>query len=435
MEKFDIVLLGATGFTGRLCAAYMAQVLPETISWAIAGRSKTKLEELYKRIELKRTTCIYLLEVNLQYRLDNLNIGTVYTLDLTSEKAITELVKETRVVINTIGPYATTCGTSVIEACARNGTDYVDCSGEPAWMRDMINSYDEIAQDTGSRIIMTTGWAAVPADLSVYLSILKLRNRYSLPTREVLVCLEDLRGSFSGGSLSSVCSLEPVTMAPFDMSSVPRTDAEIAKHGTIPAPNIFGVQVVDGLGALVQSSHSQIETAIVGRSWGLYAEEGPYSLGPESYGANFFFSSCMKCSNPLSAWAFRSTYTILEHAITKIPPLRYLVTRMFPPGTGPAEEVRKGHYFKYRVVAIADEKEGKPAPRVEVKFDYDGDPYVFTSVALTQAALILLQADTPGQRRGGILTPASLGERFAERLKQPEAGVKIKVKVVGDEVY
>ncbi|KPA46753.1 saccharopine dehydrogenase [Fusarium langsethiae] len=244
MEKFDIVLLGATRFTGRLCAAYMAQVLPETISWTIAGRSKTKLEELYKRIELKRTTCI------------------VSTLDLTSEKAITELAKETRVVINTI--------------------DYVDCSGDPAWVRDMINNYDDIAQDTGSG-------AAVPADLSVYLSILKLRNRYSLPTREVLVCLEDVRGSFSGGSLSSVCSLEPVTMAPFDMPPVPRTDAEIAKHGIIPAPNIFGVQVVDGLGALVQSSHSQIETAIVGRSWGLYVEEGPYSLGPESYGANFFF--------------------------------------------------------------------------------------------------------------------------------------------------
>ncbi|KAG8674646.1 hypothetical protein FPOAC1_000617 [Fusarium poae] len=396
MEKFDIVLLGATGYTGRLCAAYMAQVLPETTSWAIAGRSRVKLAQLYEDLELQRKTC------------------TIYTLDLTSETSITELVKKTRVVINTIGPYATTCGSSVIKACASNGIDYVDCSGEPAWMQ---------------------GWAAVPADLSVYLSILKLRNQFSLPTREVLVCLDDVRGSFSGGSLSSLCSLEPTTLAPFDISPVPRTDAEITKSGVLPAPNVFGVQVVDGLGALVQSSHSQIETAIVGRSWGIYAEEGPGSLGPESYGTNFFFSSRMKCSNPSSAWAFRSTYTILESAITKIPPLRYLVTRMFPPGTGPSEEVRKGHYFKYRVVAVPDEKEGKPAPRVEVKFEYDGDPYVFTSVALIQAALVLLQGDTTAHTRGGILTPASLGESFAERLKQPEAGVKIEVKVVGDEVY
>ncbi|KAM0305541.1 hypothetical protein HYE67_008532 [Fusarium culmorum] len=417
MDTFDIVLLGATGYTGRLCAAYMAQVLPETTSWAIAGRNKSKLEQLYNDLELQLTAC------------------TVYTLDLTSETAINELVKKTRVVINNIGPYATTYGTSVIKACASNGTDYVDCSGEPVWMKDIIKDYDGIAQKTGSKIIMTTGWAAVPADLSVYLSILKVRNHFSLPTREVLVCLDDARGSFSGGSLSSICSLEPTTEAPFDVSPVPRTDEEIAKQGVLPAPNIFGVQVVDDLGALVQSSHSQIETAIVGRSWGLYAEEGPDSLGPTSYGINFFFSSRMKFSNPLSAWAFRSTYTILENAITKIPPLRYLVTRMFPPGTGPSEEMRGGHYFKYRVVAVADNKEDEPAPRVEVKFEYDGDPYVFTSVALTQAALLLLQGDTPAHRRGGILTPASLGEIFAERLKQPEAGVKIEVEVIGDEVY
>ncbi|QPC75071.1 hypothetical protein HYE68_005823 [Fusarium pseudograminearum] len=417
MDKFDIVLLGATGYTGRLCAAYMAQVLPETTSWAIAGRSKSKLEHLYKDLDLQQTTC------------------TVYTLDLASEIAINELVTKTRVVINTIGPYATTCGASVIKACASNGTDYVDCSGEPAWMQDIIKNYDDIAQKTGSKIIMTTGWAAVPADLSVYLSVLKLRNQFSLPTREVLVCLDDVRGSFSGGSLSSICSLEPTTEAPFHISPVLRTDAEIAKHGVLPAPNMFGVQVIPDLGALVQSSHSQIETAIVGRSWGLYAEQGPHSLGPESYGRNFFFSSRMKCSNSLSAWAFRTSYTILENAITKIPPLRYLVTRMFPPGTGPSEEMRKGHYFKYRVVAVADDKEDKPAPRVEVKFEYGSDPYVFTSVVLIQAALVLLQEDTPAHRRGGILTPASLGEIFAERLKQPEAGVKIEVKVTGDEVY
>jgi hypothetical protein len=98
---------------------------------------------------------------------------------------------------------------------------------------------------------MTTGWAAVPADLSVHLSILKPRNQFSLPTREVLVCLDDVRGSSSGGSLSSLCSLEPTTLAPFDMSPMARTDAEIAKCGILPAPNVFGVQVVDGLGSLV----------------------------------------------------------------------------------------------------------------------------------------------------------------------------------------
>ncbi|KAM0343847.1 hypothetical protein ACHAPU_008116 [Fusarium lateritium] len=279
---------------------------------------------------------------------------------------------------------------------------------------------------------MTTGWAAVPADVSVYLAVLELRKRFSLSTREALVYLDEVSGWFSGGSLSSMCSLEPVDIAPFDLSPVPRTSVQIAKQGVLPAPNAFGVQIVDDLEALVESTHSLIEAAVVGRSWGLYAGDGPDSLSSEGYGKDFFFSSRMKCSNSYSAWAFRTSLTLVEKAITKIPPLRYIVTRMFPPGTGPSEEARKGHYFKYRVVAIADEKQEKAAPRVEVKFAYDGDPYVFTGVALTQAALTLLQDDTPAHRRGGILTPAALGETFAERLKQPEAGVMIEVIVQDD---
>ncbi|KAM0427530.1 hypothetical protein ACHAPT_007490 [Fusarium lateritium] len=87
--KIDIVLLGATGYTGRLCAAYMTKAIPDTVSWAIAGR-------------------------------------TVYALDLNSDTAIAELAQTARVIVNTIGPYSATCGTAVIKACAENGTDYVD---------------------------------------------------------------------------------------------------------------------------------------------------------------------------------------------------------------------------------------------------------------------------------------------------------------------
>ncbi|KAF4962704.1 hypothetical protein FSARC_9265 [Fusarium sarcochroum] len=396
-DKIDVVLLGATGYTGRLCAAYMAQALPEDVSWAIAGRSQSKLQDLHKELKLEESKC------------------TVYALDFNSDTAITELAQKARVIINTIGPYATTCGTAVIKACAENGTNYVDCSGEPAWYKDIIATYDETARKSGSNIIMTTGWAAVPADLSVYLAALELHKRFSLPTREVLVCLDDVNGSFSGGSLSSLCSLEPVNIAPFSFSPVQRTDQQVAKQGVLPAPNMFGVQIVNELG----------------RSWGLYAGDGPDSLGPEGYGSDFFFSSRMKLSGPLTAWAFRMGLTLFESAIANIPPFRYFVTRMFPPGTGPSEEARKGHYFKYRVVGIAEGAEDKPAPRVEVKFEYQGDPYVFTGVALAEAALLLLQGDTLAHRRGGILTPATLGEKFAERLNQPHAGIKIKVEVLG----
>ncbi|KAF4337100.1 hypothetical protein FBEOM_9089 [Fusarium beomiforme] len=276
----DIVLLGATGYTGRLCASYMAQVLPEHITWTIAGRDRSKLRDLYKQLQLEEPKC------------------TVYALDLASDEAIAELVKTARVVINTIGLYATTCGTAIIRACAENGTDYVDC-GEPAWMREMIAQYDTTARESGSKIIMATGWAAAPADLSVYLAALKLKHHFSLSTREVLVCLDDVHGSFSGGSLNSLCSLEPVNIAPFDLSPVPRTDQQVTKNGVLPHPNKFDVQAVDELGVLVESTHSQIETTVIGRSLGLHAGHGTDFLSSEGYGENFFFSSRMKCSQ---AW-------------------------------------------------------------------------------------------------------------------------------------
>ncbi|RSM12964.1 hypothetical protein CDV31_006065 [Fusarium ambrosium] len=340
--------------------------------------------------------------------------GTVYALDLNSDTAIIQLAQTARVIINTIGPYSATCGTAVIKACAENGTDYVD------W-----------------QIVMTAGWGAVPADLPTYLAVRHIRETMSLPTREVLASLDDLKGSFSGGSINSMCDLEmsygsariAAASAPFVLSPLPRSSAEIEKHGVLPAPNVFGVQVVEGMGALVDGSQTGIETGIIGRSWGLFAGQEPYSLGPDGYGKNFFFSSRVRQSGPFTAWLFRTGFVLLTTAITKIPPLRNLATKtLFPPGTGPSEEQRRGNHFTYRVVAIPDQ-EGT-SRRVEVKFAYQGDPYVFTGVSLTEAALVLLEGGTPAHQRGGILTSAMLGDKFAERLKQPQAGVEIEIKVV-----
>ncbi|KAI8684239.1 Sacchrp-dh-NADP domain-containing protein [Fusarium keratoplasticum] len=418
-DKIDIVLLGATGYTGRLCAAYMTKAIPNTVSWAIAGRNQKKLKDLQEELKGKGATC------------------TVYALDLNSDTAIAELAQTARVIINTIGPYSSTCGTAVIKACAENGTDYVDCSGEMPWMQGIIAKYDETARKSGSRIVMTAGWGAVPADLPTYLAVRHIRETMSLPTREVLVSLDDLRGSFSGGSINSMCDLEmsygsariAAASAPFVLSPIPRSSAEIAKRGVLPAPNVFGVQVVKGMGALVEGSQTGIETGIIGRSWGLFAGQESYSLGPDGYGKNFFFSSRVRQSGPFMAWMFRAGFILLTTAITKIPPLRNLATKtLFPPGTGPSEEQRRGNHFTYRTVAIPDQ-EGT-SRRVEVKFAYQGDPYVFTGVSLTEAALVLLEGGTPAHQRGGILTSAMLGDKFVERLKGPQAGVEIEIKVV-----
>ncbi|KAH6898654.1 Saccharopine dehydrogenase-domain-containing protein [Thelonectria olida] len=419
-QKSDIVLLGATGHTGRLCAEYMAKTLPGDVTWALAGRSKTKLDALRKELPPSESKCF------------------TYALDLTSDAAIAELAQSTHVVINVIGPYSTTCGSAVVKACAENGTDYVDCNGEMPWLQDMIRQHDETAQASGAKIIVTAGWGAVPADISTYLAAQHIRNAFSLPTRQVVVSLDDVKGSFSGGSINSLCSLvssyAPARLAaasaPFALSPVPRPAADIATEGVFPSPNSFGVSSLEGLGTGVPSTQALIETAIVGRSWGLYSGVAHTAQRPDGYGENFFFTSLMRFPNSFIAWAFRIGFLLLNAALANIAPLRTLVSQhLFPAGTGQTARQRAGNHFSYRTVGVADTPEGAPTRRVEVDFAYDGDAYYFTGVSLTQAALLLLEGGTPAHERGGgILTPALLGDKFVERLKSPEAGVKIEIK-------
>lgn len=275
----------------------------------------------------------------------------------------------------------------------------------------------------------------MPADLSTYLAVQHIRKTFAQPTREVLVSLDDIQGGFSGGSINSLCDLAGLygaariaaASAPFRLAPVPRPAAEISTRGVLPGPNVFGVR-----DASIDSTQAEIETAIVGRSWGLYAGVAHGSQRPDSYGQNFYFSSRMRFSSGLAAWAFRLAYFLLTAALMHSRLLRTLVSkRLFPAGTGPSAEERAGNHFSYRTVAVADTSEDTPVQRVEVDFVYNGDPYVFTGVSLTEAALLLLEGGTPAHEcGGGILTPALLGEKFVERLTRPWVGVRVDVKTV-----
>ncbi|KAF7562201.1 hypothetical protein G7046_g1930 [Stylonectria norvegica] len=383
---YDIVLLGATGFTGGITAAYMAKTLPRDVKWAIAGRSKGKLEAVAKDLSLEGTK------------------GAVYALDLTSEDDIVKLIKTTRVVINTIGPYANSCGPAVIKACAENGTDYVDCAGEMPWLQDMIAKYDKTAITSGAKIITTCGWGAVPADLSTYLAVQHIRRTFDLPTREVLLSLDALKGGISGGSINTLCDLiatyskarVAAATAPFALAPQARAAEAIRAQGVLPRMNALGVQHVDGLGTLMVSPQEAIEQAIVGRSWGFH---DPTS----GYGGSFFFSSRMRASNSFAAWFSRCIFLLLRGLLV-FAPMRTLVgKRLFPAGTGPSASDRAGHFFKYRTVGVADTGDETARKRVEVSFDYSGSSYDFTGVALTEAAVLLLEGGTEahGERRGG----------------------------------
>ncbi|KAM3458694.1 hypothetical protein MY3296_000452 [Beauveria thailandica] len=326
---------GECCYTGKLCVQYMVDNMPSKVRWAIAGRNKSKLEEVAAEMQVIEA--------------------------------------------------------GVFKACAENGTHYVDGAGEPVWRQDMIDKYEEIAKKSGSKT-------------------------FSLPTLEVVGALYDIKGLPSGGAVDSISTT-------FANNSISRLLGAIninsispvkpvgnpnRKDG-LPRANIFGVQMIDGMGTMTTNFHEPVDLPLIGRSWGLFAS-GDNGAAP-SYGPNFRFSSRIRMSNALVAWLFRVTYVTLA-ALIFIPPVRFVVGKLFPPGAGASAEKRRNYHFTYRAMGIADTTHPMK-PTALVEFHYPGDANDFTAMTMTEAGLLLLDDQSAlSSRGGGILTPASLRDDY-----------------------
>ena len=144
-REYDIIVWGASGFTGRLVVDYMAeQQTNSNLKWAVAGRNPQKLQKVLAGRDIPALTA-----------------------DSGDEESISALVQQARVILTTVGPYAR-YGSSLVAACAKHGTDYCDLTGEVHWMREMITAHQEEAKSTGARIVHTCGFDSIPSDLGVY---------------------------------------------------------------------------------------------------------------------------------------------------------------------------------------------------------------------------------------------------------------------------
>ena len=182
-RDYDIVLFGATGFTGGLTAEYLARNAPDTLRWALAGRSTAKLEAVRERL------------AKIDPRFSELPLLEADVKDSASMDAVAQ---SARVVITTVGPYAL-YGAPLVGACAHAGTDYVDLSGEPEFVDKMWLQFHEKAVETGARLVHCCGFDSIPHDLGAYFTVLQLPEDVPLKIDgQVLV-----GGQFSGGTFAS----------------------------------------------------------------------------------------------------------------------------------------------------------------------------------------------------------------------------------------
>ncbi len=394
----DIVVYGATGFTGRLVAEHLARIGAQ--GWAMAGRSQDKLAQVRSEVGAPADTPLLIA-------------------DASDPSSLDALAASARVVITTVGPYQS-YGTDLVAACVRAGTDYVDLCGEPDWMAEMIAAHDAPARASGARIVFSCGFDSIPFDLGVWLVQDTAIQRYGAPLRRIKGRVEEMKGTFSGGTAASL--LETVKAAAKD----PGLRKRLA--------NPF-LLTPSGSGPLQPTAHAAYDPAV--ESW-----VAPFimaaintknvhrtnALLDDHYGAEFLYDEqIMTGDGP--AGAARAKSTAQREAVTPIllalPPTRALLrTFLLPkPGQGPSLEQRETGRFS--VVFVGDDP-AHPEREVRVRVTGDRDPgYGSTSKMISAAARTLLEPDltTPG----GVWTPgAAMAAPLIVRLRA-EAGMTLDV--------
>ncbi|MBV9425629.1 MAG: saccharopine dehydrogenase NADP-binding domain-containing protein [Solirubrobacterales bacterium] len=384
-RQHDIVLFGATGFTGGLTAEYLAAHAPETTRWALAGRNREKLEGVRSRLATTNPRCA------------ELPLLQAHTGDAA---AIRDLADSTRVVISTAGPYILH-GEPLVAACAASGTDYVDLTGEPEFVDLMWLRYHAQAERSGARIVHSCGFDSIPYDLGALFTVEQLPEGVPI----ALEGFVSARGTFSGGTFHSALEI---------MGRLRQAQRVAAQRREIePRPKGRRVRGIRG------KPHEQSDAG----GWvvpfpTIDAQNVLRSARAlDRYGPDFSYSHYL-VAGPLPVMAGIIAAGAGFVALAQLAPARDLLGRLKDPGEGPSPEQRAKGWFRVRMVARAD------GTRLVTEIS-GGDPgYGETSKMLAESALCLAHDELP--ERAGQLTPAvAMGDALLARLRN--AGIEFKV--------
>ncbi|MCP3444751.1 trans-acting enoyl reductase family protein [Bradyrhizobium sp. CCGUVB14] len=386
--KFDIVVYGATGFTGQLVAEYLAAHYKndKQLKWAMAGRSLDKLKSVRDAIGASADTPLIVADAS----------------DAASLKAMAE---RTMSVITTVGPYQL-YGEELLAACVATGTDYFDLCGEPIWMRQMIDKYEAAAKESGARIVFSCGFDSVPFELGTFFVQEEARRVFGAPAARVKGRVRDMRGTLSGGTAASA-------KATFDAVAKDMSLVAILSDPFALTPGFTGPKQPKGNRPLLEEDLQSwaapfmmalINTRNVHRS---------NLLMDFPYGQDFVYDE-MVLTGPGEKGEANAKRVMAANAEKTGPSAP-------KPGEGPSKEERENGLFNLLYVAIAPD--GR-AVRAGVTGDRDPG-YGSTSKMISECAICMLRDVT--DVAAGFWTPgAAMQHKLIKRL-QDNAGLTFAV--------
>lgn len=384
-RPYDIVLFGATGFTGQLTAQYLAAHGGDKLSWAIAGRNMDKLRAVREQLVPFNTACASL---------------PLLHADATDAPSLAEVARATKVVITTVGPYIR-YGEPLVAACADNGTDYVDLTGEPEFVDQMWLAHHERAKETGARIVNACGFDSIPHDLGAWFTVQQLPEDVPL-TVEGFVRAS---GGISGGTWHSAIT------AFSRLREYGKVARERRAREGWPVDRRIGstsqrIRFDKALNSWVVPFPS-IDPQMVRRS----------AAAEERYGPAFRYGHYLQVKKLGSALGLVGGAGIALLG-AQFRPTRERLLRFKDPGQGPSAEARAKAWFRVRFI-------GRGGGKRVVTEVTGGDPgYGETSKMLAESALCLARDRLP--KRAGVITPATaMGNKLIERLQK--AGILFRV--------
>jgi len=393
-RPYDIVVVGASGFTGRLVVEYLADKYPAgaPLRWAVAGRNRDKLERVITEYCPAGDR------------------PAIVVADSHDGSALRQLARDTRVVLTTVGPYAR-YGSELVAACVESGTHYCDLAGEAQWIRRMLDEHQADAEKSGAIIVNSCGFDSIPSDIGVFYLQQQAMEKYGEPCEEIILLVKAVKGGASGGTFASMLNAveearndrtvarilgDPYCLNPQGERQGPDSRDQ---NGTRYCP-MAGVWTAPFVMAAINTRIVRRSNALLDYAYGRdfrYSEATGTGRGPGGWLKSAVMTAGL--ASFMLACAFKFTRSTI-------------VQKMVPaPGQGPSREQRENGFFDLRLFGRM--KNGK---LLQAKVTGDRDPgYGSTSKMLSESALCLAldELDTAG----GLHTPASaMGQPLLERL-------------------